>query len=102
MGGMASIKLDTLAANIWHWCLEKNIFISAIHIAGVDNFVADLNAESLQETQGFIEKGTEQLLAPTPIQFERMGYFVADSIDHSSDNPVFNQTVGLKDNWQKS
>ena len=34
-------------------------------------------------------------------QFERMGYFVADSKDHSTDKPVFNRTVTLRDNWAK-
>ena len=41
MGGMASLDLDILARKIWQWCLKKDIFISAKHIAGVDNDVAD-------------------------------------------------------------
>jgi len=32
-------------------------------------------------------------------QFEREGYFVADRYDHSSDNPVFNLVIGLRDTW---
>jgi glutaminyl-tRNA synthetase len=67
-----------------------------------DTFAEDLNPLSLVETAGYIEAGTENLLAPDPIQFERMGYFVADSKDHTASQPVFNRTVSLKDNWQKS
>lgn len=34
-------------------------------------------------------------------QFLRMGYFCADSKDSSSEKPVFNRIVGLKDSWIK-
>jgi glutaminyl-tRNA synthetase len=34
-------------------------------------------------------------------QFERQGYFYADPIDYTDDNPVFNKIVGLKDSWAK-
>jgi glutaminyl-tRNA synthetase len=33
-------------------------------------------------------------------QFERKGYFCVD-LDSTSDNPVFNRTVTLKDSWEK-
>ena len=35
-------------------------------------------------------------------QFEREGYFVADRYDHSSDNPVFNLVIGLRDTWSEA
>ena len=35
------------------------------------------------------------------VQFERVGYFVADERDHSADSPVFNRIVTLKDSWAK-
>ena len=35
------------------------------------------------------------------LQFERVGYFVADTVDHGSGRPVFNRTVALKDSWAK-
>lgn len=34
-------------------------------------------------------------------QFERLGYFVADHVDHSSAKPVFNLAMGLRDGWGK-
>ncbi|MEO7385836.1 MAG: glutamine--tRNA ligase/YqeY domain fusion protein [Gammaproteobacteria bacterium] len=35
------------------------------------------------------------------VQFERLGYFVADRIDHRPDRPVFNRVVTLRDSWAK-
>ena len=34
-------------------------------------------------------------------QFERQGYFCADSVDSQPGRPVFNRTVGLRDTWAK-
>ena len=36
-----------------------------------------------------------------PIQFERVGYFVADAVDSRPGAPVFNRTVTLKDAWAR-
>jgi glutaminyl-tRNA synthetase len=34
-------------------------------------------------------------------QFERKGYFCADSKEHTPENPVFNRTASLRDSWAK-
>ena len=34
-------------------------------------------------------------------QFNRIGYFCADKIEHSLEKPVFNRTVTLRDVWKK-
>ncbi len=34
-------------------------------------------------------------------QFERLGYFCVDTVDSSSDAPVFNRTITLRDSWAK-
>jgi glutaminyl-tRNA synthetase len=34
-------------------------------------------------------------------QFERLGYFVADLVDHRPGRPVFNRSVTLRDTWAK-
>lgn len=41
MDGMTSSDMNTSATNIWHWCLQRNIFVSGVHIAGVDIVTAD-------------------------------------------------------------
>jgi len=38
--------------------------------------------------------------AGTRFQFEREGYFISDSEEHSSDKPVFNQIVSLRDSYK--
>ena len=36
------------------------------------------------------------------VQFERLGYFVADRNDHQAPSTlVFNRTIGLRDSWAK-
>ena len=34
MGGMKSLACDTVARKIWQWCIVRNIWVSAVHIAG--------------------------------------------------------------------
>ena len=41
MGGTRSPVLSNLAIQIWQWCLERNLSITAEHLHGVDNCVAD-------------------------------------------------------------
>jgi glutaminyl-tRNA synthetase len=66
------------------------------------DFLDDINPDSLEVLeQCWIEAS---LLEPEPgtnIQFERIGYFCADA-DGSSERPVFNRTVGLRDSWARS
>ena len=40
-------------------------------------------------------------LPDAKFQFERLGYFVADRVDHAAGKPVFNFAVGLKDSFGK-
>ncbi|KIF44690.1 glutamate--tRNA ligase [Vibrio owensii 47666-1] len=69
--------------------------------AAADDFAATINPESLVVLNGFVEPSLANAEAETGYQFERMGYFCADSKDSSSDNLVFNRTVGLRDTWAK-
>ena len=41
MGGSKSPLLNTLAKEIWNWCIERDIWVSAVHIAGKLNKSAD-------------------------------------------------------------
>ena len=40
-GGCKARSCNTLAKEIWGWCIETRIWLSASHIAGVDNTRAD-------------------------------------------------------------
>ncbi|MCC2594933.1 glutamine--tRNA ligase/YqeY domain fusion protein [Pusillimonas sp. MFBS29] len=70
--------------------------------SGDKNFLDAINPDSCTIVQGWLEPGT-QLTADTPLQFERLGYFIADRKDSTSEKPVLNRSATLKDSWaQKS
>ena len=70
---------------------------------GDQEFLAHLNPASLDVVeQAWIEPGLAGLAPERNVQFEREGYFVADRYDHSSEQPVFNRTIGLRDTWSQS
>ena len=48
-GGMTSHDMDSLASKIWNWCINKNIFISAVHISGVSNVQADFLSRNFSD-----------------------------------------------------
>ncbi len=60
-----------------------------------------LNAASLETLRGYVEPALMDAQPGDRFQFERTGYFCADSKDSRSGAPVFNQTVGLKDAWAR-
>ncbi len=61
-----------------------------------------INPASSVELQDCILEPSLAGVAPGALfQFERSGYFVADSEDHAPDTPVFNRTVSLRDTWGK-
>jgi len=67
---------------------------------GADDDVHEhLNPDSLEVVQARLEpslSGEEKA-----VQFERLGYFCPDAVDHSADKPVFNRIVTLRDSWAK-
>jgi glutaminyl-tRNA synthetase len=67
-----------------------------------DDFLATINPQSLVIKQGFAESSMLDAEPEHPYQFEREGYFCADSRYSSRQHPVFNRTVGLRDTWTKS
>jgi len=66
-----------------------------------ENYLTALNPESLQETEALVEPGVMDAVSGETFQFERVGYFTADSEDSQPGKPVFNQTVTLRDTWAK-
>ncbi|WP_258806651.1 glutamine--tRNA ligase [Pseudidiomarina sp. CB1] len=67
--------------------------------AAEEDFFSTLNPDSLVVKQGYVEPSMAAAKAEKPFQFERIGYFCADSNDSSAEHLVFNQTVGLRDTW---
>ncbi|HEY5672346.1 MAG TPA: glutamine--tRNA ligase/YqeY domain fusion protein [Malonomonas sp.] len=66
-----------------------------------ENYLAALNTESLQVGEALVEPSLLDALAGETFQFERVGYFTADSKDSQPGAPVFNRTVTLRDTWAK-
>jgi len=66
-----------------------------------DNYLDDLNPESVREISVQLEASLQQAQAGETFQFERHGYFVADRVESKPNAPVFNRTVTLRDTWQK-
>ncbi|PXF31335.1 glutamate--tRNA ligase [Pokkaliibacter plantistimulans] len=66
------------------------------------SFLEVINPESLVvTTTAWAEPSLTQASSEDRFQFERLGYFVCDRYDHSTDKLVFNRTVGLRDSWAK-
>lgn len=65
-----------------------------------DDFLANLNPESLKVVHAVIEPALAGAKPEDRFQFEREGYFVADQYDHSSEKPVFNRILDLKDSFK--
>jgi len=69
---------------------------------GDNDFMSHLNPESLQVVSAaWIEPSLVLAQAEQGFQFEREGYFVADRFDHTSEKPIFNRTIGLRDTWNE-
>ncbi|MDF2184194.1 glutamine--tRNA ligase [Grimontia hollisae] len=66
-----------------------------------DDFASTINPDSLKVVRGFVEPSLKAAEAEKGYQFERMGYFCADSKDSKAEALVFNRTVGLRDTWAK-
>ena len=68
--------------------------------AAEEAFSAVINPESLVTvTTAVVEPSLAVAKSEQAYQFEREGYFCADNKDSTSDNLVFNRTVGLRDTW---
>ncbi|MBO5903123.1 MAG: glutamine--tRNA ligase/YqeY domain fusion protein [Tidjanibacter sp.] len=63
-------------------------------------FLDYLNPESMVVKTAFVEPSLAEAKVGDKFQFERVGYFCAD-YDHTTEKPVFNRTVGLRDSWSK-
>ena len=62
----------------------------------------NLNPDALKVLNPcYLEPSLADMAPGDSCQFERLGYFCADSEDHAPDAPVFNRTVTLRDTWAR-
>ncbi len=64
------------------------------------DFKSNINPDSLNVIECFMEPELKSAKPMEHFQFERQGYFCVDK-DSSDDKPVFNRTVLLRDSWAK-
>lgn len=74
------------------FCVDDPSNVSDVHDA--------LNANSLTILNAVVEPSLAHMDAGSRFQFEREGYFIADSKEHTPDKPVFNEIVSLKDSFK--
>ena len=68
--------------------------------SGGRDLLEDLNPESERVVRGFVEPSLADAEPGETVQFERLGYFCADT-DSAPGALVFNRTLTLKDTWAK-
>ena len=69
--------------------------------AGDNDFLQELNADSLKTVTAYVEPSLADVPAGKGFQFERHGYFATDLVDHAAGEAVFNRVTGMKDSWGK-
>jgi glutaminyl-tRNA synthetase len=66
-----------------------------------DDIDAILNPNSLEVVDAMLESSLEGSQPGNFWQFERLGYFCTDAVDHTPEKPVINRIVTLRDSWAK-
>jgi glutaminyl-tRNA synthetase len=64
--------------------------------AGDGDFRDLINTASKHVLRAMVEPTLAQAAPDDKFQFERLGYFVADRVDHRAEAPVFNLAVTLR------
>ncbi len=71
-------------------------------VAEGEDFVNHINPRSMEVLKGCrVEPSLADAGPGVTYQFERLGYFCADSMDSRPGAPVFNRAVSLRDTWAK-
>ncbi len=65
------------------------------------SFLDNMNPNSLTVIQAMVEPTLAECKPNDRVQFERNGYFCADSKDSKPGKPTFNRIVTLRDTWAK-
>ncbi|WP_269914990.1 glutamine--tRNA ligase/YqeY domain fusion protein [Acinetobacter sp. HY1485] len=65
-----------------------------------EDYLDNLNPDSLKVVNAVVEPSLAQVQPEDRFQFEREGYFVADQYDYTTDKPVFNRILDLRDSFK--
>ncbi len=81
--------------------LYDRLFYDPAPDVGDKNFLEHINPNSLEILSGCkAEVSLAESTMDDRFQFEREGYFCLDQKYSTTENKVFNRTIGLKDNWE--
>ena len=82
--------------------LYDRLFRDSTPGRNAERLAEEIYPDSLERLESSVIEPSLALASPGEhFQFERLGYFVADSRDHAPRSPVFNRTVTLRDTWGK-
>lgn len=90
-----------------HWVSQDEAIGATVHLydslfshpqpeSAEADWLTLLNPRSLTTVCAWLEPSLCTAAAGAHFQFERLGYFVADRIDHTAENPVFQRTCTLR------
>ena len=95
-----------------HWVTQKDalkakvrLYDRLFHVPAPDqdkdkSLKSFINPDSLTTITAYVEPGLSSAKPGDQFQFQRLGYFVLDQ-ESTSQELVFNKTVGLRDTWSK-
>jgi glutaminyl-tRNA synthetase len=93
-----------------HWVSARHAFRAPVRLYDRlfsspfpgEDLARELNPDSLRLVDSAaLEPALKEARPEQRFQFERVGYFVADSVLSKPGAPVFNRTVTLRDSWAK-
>jgi glutaminyl-tRNA synthetase len=77
--------------------LYERLFTHASPDKTDGDFMEYVNTDSLKVVTAWVEPALANVGPESNFQFEREGYYVSDRYDHAADKPVFNLTIGLRE-----
>ena len=86
---------------------EVRLYDRLFNVAAPDDesdgktWIEHINPEAKRIVQAWVEPSAAAAAPEQRFQFERLGYFVADRVEHGAQKPIFNRTVTLRDTWAK-
>jgi glutaminyl-tRNA synthetase len=92
-----------------HWVSAKHAYAAEVrlydrlfkvpHPGTERDFLEDINPDSVKVITAYTEPALQDAKPGEQFQFERHGYFIADSADSQPGAPKFNRSVSMKDSW---
>jgi glutaminyl-tRNA synthetase len=94
-----------------HWVSARHAIKARVNLydrlfnlpnpGAASDFVSAINPESnVVSENAMLEPAINLTDNALAYQFERLGYFISD-IESTTENPVFNRTISLRDSWAK-